>query len=163
MKLLIIGHKRSGKDTLAAILENYGLTFDSSSLAAARIFIFDKLRSKYGYTTIEECFEDRVNHRQEWFDLICAYNKHDKARLYNQITKIRDGYVGMRNVEEFEAVDPDLVIWVDAAKRLPPETGSMNIPSDHPKIDIVLPNNGSEREFLKRCHLLGKILQKRLK
>jgi len=69
-KLLIIGHARHGKDTLAELLrDTFELKFVSSSQAASDIFIFDELKDKYGYTTPEECFEDRVNHRAEWYDM----------------------------------------------------------------------------------------------
>ena len=96
-KLLIIGHQRHGKDTLAEILnEEFGLRFKSSSLSAAEIFIYDELKYKYEYKTPEECFEDRVNHRAEWYNMICDYNKDDKARLAKGILESADCYVGMR-------------------------------------------------------------------
>ena len=95
-KLLIIGHMRHGKDTLAEILnEQVGLKFISSSQAAADIFIYDELKEKYGYKTSVECFEDRVNHRAEWYEMICDYNKDDRAKLAKGILKMADCYVGM--------------------------------------------------------------------
>lgn len=103
MKTLIIGHARHGKDTVAEIIrEEHGLTFESSSQAAARIFLYDVLKEKYGYQSAEECFEDRVNHRAEWYDLICEYNREDKTRLAREILKTSDMYVGMRDREEIE-------------------------------------------------------------
>jgi len=100
-KLLIIGHARHGKDTCAEILqEHYGLSFMSSSQAAANIFIYDELKGKYDYTTPEQCFEDRMNHRKEWYDLICGFNITDKAALAKEILKINDCYVGMRDHRE---------------------------------------------------------------
>ena len=60
-KLCIIGYARSGKDTAAEVLEGYfGVKHTSSSMAAAKIFIFEKLKDKYGYKSFEECFEDRL-------------------------------------------------------------------------------------------------------
>ena len=86
MKVLIVGHARHGKDTLAEILhEEYGLTYKSSSLAASEIFLYDSLKAKYGYKTPEECFEDRVNRRDEWHNLICGFNLYYKARLAKHI------------------------------------------------------------------------------
>ena len=103
MKYLIIGHARHGKDTVAEMMNNlYGLTFKSSSLAAAEIFIFDILKDKYNYSTFIECYEDRVNHRAEWYELIEEYNKDDKARLAKEILKDSDIYVGMRSNAEIE-------------------------------------------------------------
>ena len=119
-KLLIIGNMRHGKDTLAELLnEEFGYTFESSSQSAANIFLYDELKDKYGYKTPEECFEDRVNHRQEWYEAICEYNKDDKARLAKGILERSDCYVGMRDRDEIEECLKqgifDLVIWVDAS------------------------------------------------
>jgi len=81
-KILILGHKRHGKDTVAQMISNHtGMTFKSSSEAAAEIFLYDALKDKYGYENPQECVEDRVNHRAEWHDLIAAYNTPDKAKL----------------------------------------------------------------------------------
>jgi len=85
-KFLIIGHARHGKDTFAELLqEQFDFKFKSSSQAAAEIFIYDELKEKYGYKTPEECFEDRVNHRAEWYNMICDYNKDDRAKLAKSI------------------------------------------------------------------------------
>ena len=113
LKILIIGHARSGKDTVAEMIqENFGLNFKGSSVMAAEIFIFDELSKKYGYKTFEECFEDRVNHRAEWHDLICGYNKDDKSRLAKDIMKDNDMYVGMRDTKEAEKCIEDGVFDV---------------------------------------------------
>jgi hypothetical protein len=45
-------------------------------------------------------FEDRVNHRSEWYDMICEYNLNDKAKLAKGILEITDCYVGMRDRNE---------------------------------------------------------------
>jgi group I intron endonuclease len=104
MKILILGHARHGKDTLAELIgKKTGLLHKSSSLAAAEIFIFDKLKNKYSYSSLSECFEDRVNHRKEWFDLIREYNKEDNLRLVKKILKESDIYVGLRSYEELLA------------------------------------------------------------
>jgi hypothetical protein len=108
MKLLIIGHGRHGKDTVAQMISDCtGLTFESSSKSAAKIFIYDKLKDKYGYKTFKECYEDRSNHRAEWHDLICWYNKDDKAKLAKKILSLNDMYVGMRSNQEIEKCQQD--------------------------------------------------------
>lgn len=162
MKLLIIGHARSGKDTCAEILsKEIGMTFKSSSMAAAKIFIFDKLKEKYGYTTFEECFEDRMNRRKEWHDLIVEYNKWDKARLAKEILSDSDCYVGMRSGEEIkECVKQrlfDLIIWVDASERVPPE-GADSFQIDKSYADIIIDNNGTSEEFYWRVNKLATLL-----
>lgn len=165
MKLLIIGNARHGKDTLAELLnEYYGLTFMSSSQASADIFLYDLLKDKYGYKTKEECFEDRVNHRDEWYKLICEYNKDNRARLASDILKKSSCYVGMRDKEEFdECVRQglfDLIIWVDASGRLPIEPStSFNI--NKSDADIVIENNGTFEEFKEKARRLGNVLFKK--
>lgn len=155
---------RHGKDTLAEIFnENFGLRFKSSSLAAAEIFIYDELKDRYGYNTPEECFEDRVNHRAEWYNLICDYNKEDRAKLAKGILVSADCYVGMRDRDEIsECINQglfDLIIWVDASKRLPLESSdSFNI--DSSCADIIIENNGTYEEFVSKAIRLGKILSK---
>ena len=160
--LCLMSHARSGKDTMAEILrDKFGLEFTSSSQAAADIFIYDELKDKYGYQTPEECFEDRFNHRVEWYELIRDYNKNDKARLGKEIVELTGCYVGMRDRDEInECIKQgifDLIIWVDASERVPPESfESFNI--DKSIADIIIDNNGTPEEFEKRVLRLGKIL-----
>lgn len=113
-KICVIGHKRNGKTEVAKILhDDFGLSFVDSSVRASEIFIYDKVKHKYGYKTPEECFEDRVNRRSEWFELIREYNKDDKARLAKEILSSCDVYAGMRSNEELEeCLRIGLVKWV---------------------------------------------------
>jgi dephospho-CoA kinase len=163
-KLLIIGHARHGKDTFAELLEkDFGLKFKSSSQAAADIFLFDALKDKYGYETPEQCFEDRVNHRPEWYEMICDYNKDDRAKLAKGILTLTDCYVGMRDRDEItECIKQglfDLIIWVDASDRLPLESpDSFNI--DKSCADIIIDNNGTFDEFKARVARIGKIIMR---
>jgi len=155
-KLLIVGNARHGKDTFAEILrDDFGLRFISSSQAAADIVIYDILKEKYGYKTPEECFEDRVNHRQEWYEMVCDYNKDDRARLAKGILSMADCYVGMRDRDEIlECMKQelfDIIIWVDASDRLPLEdSSSFNI--DKGCADIIIENNGTYEEFKAKVH-----------
>ena len=162
MKLLLIGYARSGKDTAAEYLrDNFNLTFKSSSLAACQVFLFDKLKDKYGYTTPEDCFNDRHNHRQEWFDEIKAYNKEDGAKLAKAILETSDCYVGMRNIDEFLVCKEqslfDLIVWIDAEERVGVEHGSCNITKN--EAHFVIENNGTEEEFKEKLFKLGKLLE----
>jgi hypothetical protein len=108
------------------------------------------LKVKYGYKTSEECFEDRVNHRSEWYDMICEYNLNDKAKLAKGILEITDCYVGMRDRNEIsECINQlfDLIVWVDASDRLPLEdSSSFNI--DKACADVILDNNGTYEQFV---------------
>lgn len=161
-KLCILGHCRHGKDTLAEILrDEFGTRFTSSSEASAKIFIHEQLKDKYNYSSLDECFVDRINHRQEWYEMICNYNKKDKARLAKEILVISNCYVGMRDFVELEECKRqnlfDLIIWVDASKRLPLEDStSFNIDKIH--ADIIMDNNGSLGEFREKVIRLGTVL-----
>lgn len=162
MKILILGNARHGKDTLAELFnEHFGLTFMSSSQASADFFLYNQLKDKYGYTTSEECFNDRVNHREEWYQAICDYNKDNRARLAQDILSRSNCYVGMRDKEEFnECVKQklfDIIIWVDASKRLPLEPGtSFNI--NISDADVIVENNGTFEEFVEKSKRIGKVL-----
>lgn len=133
-KLLVIGHARHGKDTVAEILQrDYGLQFTSSSLFCAEKVVFEGLKDhkalvaqhlaagepgmpvdKFeeelnmmwdrGYETAEDCFADRANFRAAWFSIIAGYCHPDKARLAREIYAENDIYVGIRNPREFYAV-----------------------------------------------------------
>lgn len=162
MKLLILGYKRSGKDTMAEYLrDNFGMKFTSSSMAACEIFLFDALAPKYGYKTIEECFNDRHHHRPEWYQLIRDYNKDDRARLARAILEKTGCYVGMRDREELAGSKAlfDLVVWVDANKRVGVENSdSCNLTKED--ADIIIDNNGTQEEFFVKLQKLGHLLFK---
>jgi len=161
MKIIILGSARSGKDTLAELLNKYyGITFKSSSEAANELFIYDDLKTKYGYKNKKECFEDRVNHRDEWYKMICDYNLDDKAKLAKGILKKADCYVGMRDYDEFKESKElfDIIIWVDASERLPLEEGTFNIPKS--EADFIIENNTTLEDFEVKAIKLGKILKK---
>jgi len=161
-KLLILGNMRHGKDSFAEILnEHFGLSFQSSSQAAANIFLYDSLKDKYGYKTPEECFEDRVNHRAEWKTMICDYNKNDRAKLAKEILKNSDCYVGMRDREEINECMRqglfDIIVWIDASDRLPLEPAD-SFDIDKSCADIIIENNGTFEEFKEKVLRFGKIL-----
>ena len=158
-KLLLLGHGGHGKDTMAeALREQCGLRFASSSETANQMVVYPQLCEKYAYASEQECFDDRRQHRMEWYELICAYNNEDKARLAKQILAQQDMYVGMRDQQEFEATRPlvDLVLWVDASQRLPLKDPSLFIAQD--EADLCVPNNGTLLQFASRILCLGQLL-----
>ena len=159
-KLLLLGHGGHGKDTLAEALRDLGgVRFASSSETANRLVIYPRLREKYGYASEQECFDDRRNHRLEWYQLICEYNAEDRARLSKQILAEQDMYVGMRDQQEFEATRPlvDLVLWVDAAERLPEKDPSLFIAQE--EADLCVPNNSTPLRLALRILYLMRLLQ----
>lgn len=106
MRLLILGHGRHGKDTVAEILrDHHGMSFMSSSFAAAELVCRPYLDALgITYSTAEECYADRINHRAAWHDAIKAYNREDPARLAKDILADNDCYVGMRSNRDRKSV-----------------------------------------------------------
>jgi hypothetical protein len=158
-KLLIIGHARHGKDTVAEFLnEIYGYTFKSSSEAASEIFLYDALKEKYNYASPEDCFKDRMNCRAEWYNLISEYNREDKARLAKEIMKTSDIYVGMRGGDEIDECLRqnvfDMIVGVfNPFKPLESESSfTINL---FEKADVVICNNGTLNQLRDRLHLLN--------
>ena len=152
-KLLIIGNARHGKDTVCDILrDEFGYNFRSSSDFCAEKFIYAELAPKYGYNTYEQCFEDRHNHRAEWYDMIHEYCQDDYARLGRDIFAENDIYCGLRNKSEFHAMRNtgvfDYCVWVDRSDHAPLE------PRDSMNLEIWMANyvidNNSTLEDLQR-------------
>ena len=152
MKLLLLGHSRHGKDTVAELL---GLSFCSSSEFAADHVIFPILGPKYGYESPLACFQDRHQHRKEWFDIISDYNREDPCRLAKALLAVCDVYVGMRSSVEFQGCRHlfDLVVWVDALDRHPPEDAeSCSVTPFH--AHYILDNNGSLEDLAQQVSRL---------
>ena len=79
-KLLIIGHGRHGKDTVAQMIaDKMGLMFSSSSDFVGRKAIWP-MWGQERYDSYEAMFADRVNFRSTWGDLIEAYSTPDASR-----------------------------------------------------------------------------------
>jgi len=163
-KLLVIGHGRHGKDTVCEILsEKYNFNFVSSSQFCSRKFIFDYLKDQYGYTTEEECYNDRHNHRQEWYRSISEYCQDDPSRLGKEIFAEYDIYCGLRNKSEFFSMKNqqvfDYVIWVDRSDHLPLEDkASMTL--EIWMSNYVIDNNGSLKDLERNIdHLVPTLLK----
>lgn len=161
MGIIVFGYKRHGKDTVCEILEeNYSfLGFMSSSQVACDTFLYEQMRESFGYTTKEQCYEDRFNHRQYWYEAIRDYNTPDKTRLGRDIFSRARVYCGIRDKEEFLALKDkgllELTIWIDASERIPEiEEGSMNL--DKSFADIIIENNGTLEELREKVLRLGR-------
>jgi len=162
-KILILGHARSGKDMVAEIfVKNFPkLKFYSASYFANEIIVYPILKEKYGYTSLDECYQDRVNHRKEWYDLIQDFNKDDQSKLTKLLLKFSDIYIGIRHINEFEASKKffDLIIWIDSSKRIQDESiESCTVNKE--LVDIIIENNGTLQEFETKIIKLGKIIFK---
>lgn len=146
-KFLVIGHARHGKDHVGELMGiHFGLGMESSSMHNCENSVFPVLKDKYGYKTAQECFDDRANHRKEWFDLISARNADDATTVAREMFAKCDIYVGLRSAREFHAIKNsglvDFVIWVDASKRHPDE-GADSFELKPWMADFVIDNNGT--------------------
>ena len=94
----------------------------------------------------DECFEDRINHRTLWYEIIKEHNREDLARLGREIFQENDIYCGIRDREEFLACKKaglfDVSVWVDASDRLPPEDPK-SISVLKSDANIIINNNGT--------------------
>lgn len=159
-KLLIIGPGKHGKDTVAEQLaQRLPAKFASSSETANALCVFPSLREKYGYVSLKECFDDRANHRVEWYNLICEYNKEDRTRLTKEILSQNDIYVGMRDDQELENSRSlfDLVLWVDASDRVKEMDPSLKINVNDS--DLIIGNNESLESLRERVEKLVYLLK----
>ena len=161
-KIMLVAWAESGKDFVAEYLHNkFGLKYKGSSELAAEIFIFDKLKDKYDYANFRECFEDRVNHRSEWYDLICKYNKDDPTRLATEIFERVDCYTGIRNFKELEACKqkwPEMItVWIDSEERVGKEsTNSCTVTKQ--QSDFIIDNNGTIPQLYSKLDKIGKLI-----
>ena len=149
LKLMVFGKKQHGKDTVCEYFrDHHNVTFASSSYTACNLFIFEQLKQKYGYTTADECFNDRRNHRQLWYELIKDFNlNYGLSALGKIIYRKNSIYCGIRDKEEFYALKSegcfDLAIWVDASERVPYSKESyMALTKED--ADLIITNNGSQ-------------------
>lgn len=146
-RLIVFGDGRHGKDTACEYLrDRFDLPFASSSWVACELFLFDQLKDEYGYRSKEECYEDRHNHRKLWYEAIRNFNDPDLCRLARHLFANYDVYCGIRHHEEFAAIRKeglaDIAVWIDASKRLPPESReSMSLTAKD--ADVVIDNNGT--------------------
>jgi hypothetical protein len=118
MKISISGDGGCGKDTLALWMKEHTiLTYTKSTSAYVKTQMYKHMVSLgRDYDNEEECYNDRVNNREEWATFIDEYNKIDPARLYKDCLKEQDILTGVRRAKEFDAVRDlgviDLCIWV---------------------------------------------------
>jgi hypothetical protein len=162
MNIILMGYGDSGKGTACKmLLEKLDISSISSSFLACKLFMFDKLKDEFGYKTVQECYDDRRNHRAVWFDSIKSFNSEDLCRLGRILFATYSVYDGVRNREEFYALKADglfdLSIWIDAEDRVAPES-SDSISVTKYDADVIVLNGGDEHEFLARVERLFKAL-----
>lgn len=147
-RILVIGHGRHGKDTVAAMLHlKYNMRFTSSSrFCAERVMMPYFEQSDTVYMTADECFHDRHNHRASWYHAIREFNRPDATTLARAILENNDVYCGMRSKAELFACRNagifDHVIWVDRSEHVPAE-GALSCSVEPWMADYIIDNNGT--------------------
>lgn len=160
--ILILGHGTHGKDLFAEYLcqELPSLIFISSSRELAEI-VYSNPYFLFKYSSAEECYEDRRNHREAWASIVSQYCEEDPAKLSKRILSKSNVYVGMRSNREFEASKKlfDYIFFVDAMKRLNNLTDpSMGIPFN-PRTMIRIDNNGSKEDLQAQAKIAAEIIE----
>lgn len=150
-RILVLGHARHGKDTVAAILtRDHGLRCASTSMAAAQVVRLALFEEGITYESDEACFADRVSHRSLWFDTIADLNDPDPATLVRHILSDHDVVVGLRSARELAASADlfDAVWWIDASGRgvSPEPRTSMDIVFNPARM-VRIDNGGSLADF----------------
>lgn len=153
-KLMILGHARHGKDTVAEIIADYKkIKHRPSSWYIARNIVYPILADKYGYQSTIECFQDRANHRKEWQQIIDDVCGDDSALVIRMVLKNQDIYTGCRNINQyFKAKEEslfDYTIWVNGFSRAF-EDPTMKITSD--VADYIIYNDGTLYELKKKVY-----------
>lgn len=159
-KILVLGYAGHGKDTVCEILrDTYSFKFTGTSMFCAEHIMMPYF-NRNGlqlFTSVENCFKDRGNSRQKWFEQIAKYNKADGSRLARELLVGSDIYCGMRSSAELGACRQaglfDHIIWVDRSLHEPREnTSSCTV--EPFMADIILDNNGSLEEMRENLQLL---------
>jgi len=150
-KFIITGMARHGKDETCRIFQQLGgFRFRSSSEIANELVVYSKLKDKYAYSSLEECFNDRINHRKDWFDLIVEFNQ-PLHKLGSLIFEKNDIYCGLRNREELLAIRQHVniaaTIWIDASERVETLEDSSSITVTPEDCDLIIYNNGTIKEL----------------
>ena len=156
-KTLILGDARAGKDTYAEYLHYwYGHAFVPAFNVYGPYVRKELETMGLRYKTFRACYEDRVNHRGLWYNLLRQYNEGDDSRLARDILVKSDIYPGIRSIAELEATAElfDRVIFICAGERIPQEGADSNQIDLHIAKEIcgnkleTINNNGKLIQFV---------------
>jgi hypothetical protein len=144
MKLNINGYGQHGKDTVGDLFEELGVRKYNASLIIAEEVM--KRGMFQNYERLIDCYNDRVNHRKGWYNLVKnELNREDPAWLVKETLKRGDIFCGHRDPDEYEASRPlfDATIWVHATARGIPKEPYESCKLDHRNHDFIIDNGHS--------------------
>ena len=161
-KIVIIGLPGHGKDTVANLISQLGdFAFSSTSMQLVEKVICPAIKDKYNYTSFEECYAARDNHRVEWAYLLSKYNSRNPTRFAEEVLLNYDIYCGLRCKRTLDALyEKDLIaysIFVDALIRKGRTSDAIDI--DISDCDYIIDNNLDERALVTNVrYILNRIL-----
>ena len=154
MRLAIIAPGNSGKNEASLFLrDEYGMRYRESTSEFAAHFVRPALaRIGIHYPSDRACWLDRRNHRQFWCDEIERYHKHDKARMYRQMSETHDIIDGLRKRSDLAACRAEGIVefalWIDRPSCIDPTCEIT--PAD---CDVVIRNHGTLDQFREKLRL----------
>lgn len=161
MKLNINGYAQHGKDTVADLLtEHYQLQKASASHLIAQAIMDENVLGPY--QSLEECYEDRKNHRETWYQFVHHKRINNPSWMIQETMENGDMYVGIRSTAEYlnNVYQFDATIWVDASRRGVPKEDSDSCELG-PEInhDFYIDNGGSLDQTMKQIDAIMVLLK----
>ena len=151
MKIGICGHGRAGKDTAAEFFrDEFGLRYThGTSRWAAMLVWVEMTKRQINYDTVQECFDDRHNHRELWAKIIGRHNASDPTRMYRECLEHQDILTGLRWRSEFLACRAAKLcdVWLYIDRPGCDDVTNEIRPED---CDVVIRNDGSLDLFRQR-------------
>ncbi len=146
MKILFLGHGRSGKDTaieyLAKItgLRNAGTT---------SIYLRKYVAKEFGVSE-EQAYAERHQNREEWKRIGDEIRGGDPGKLLREALEVGDLTGGLRDIAEVVTAKQeklvDLIVWVEN-RRVPVDP---TVTFSEKECDVVIQNNWSLEDFYER-------------
>lgn len=137
MKIVIVGHGRAGKDTVAEFLRMLGFKYTHGTSWYGRQFVADHL----GLPDADACWHERHKDRQLWKEIIDK-NAEAVYKLCLEENNIITGLRRVRDVEWFKEHHKPLIIWVERDVPVDP-----TLEFGPEQAHIIINNNGTEEDM----------------
>ena len=142
-KILIVGHARHGKDTVAEMIADYlGIEFQGTSRQFASHVrkALSEAVCDVQYHSDQECWEDRVNHRADWHVTIARFCSENKTAAADLVYAKGHIYCGVRAQAEYDAIvakyDP-VIFWVSNNSKPKEPDSSMQLSYDPKTMSLI--------------------------
>ena len=160
MKIGICGPGMAGKDTVATELASIlGLRYFAGTSKWAAQLVFERIGRFY--RSVEDCWNDRRNHREEWARIIGEYNSKDPVALYRDCLKDQDFLTGIRWKHEFRACAAEGLVdlWIYVSREGCKDSTCQVTPQD---CDLTIVNDGTLGDLNWKLGTIGSILRSHL-